>query len=397
MVRPLEVALLVKTDADWHRNVLMGASQYSEDAGGWNFTVPPADINGEVFLPEDWDGDGVICRATSDELEAAVLGKNVPAVNISWLDSTTNKIPRVCSDQRACAVMAARFLIEKQYENYGYIGFPPWRNYSNLIQETLQRELQQHGHVLHNYELSADAQQDHGINAEKLSEWIQSMPKPVALVVWDSIVGQKVVSNCIANGLEVPNSVAALCIEHDPLWSALAPVPISNIDQDPWRVGFNAAKLLHQLIKGEKAPDPPIQIPPISIVQRRSTEASSVKDPILDQAVKFIYENAKTGITVKDLLSHTGISRRGLETRFKDELSCSPAAFIRRIQLQAVARLLRTTNLTISVIAHRTGFAYPEVLMRAFKREFGVTPMQFRGAGSAKAADSKIQLRETAL
>ena len=175
--------------------------------------------------------------------------------------------------------------------------------------------------------------------------------------------------------------MAVLSIEHDPLWSALAPVPISYIDQDPWRVGYTAAKLLHSLIKGNAVPDEPIKINPISIVQRRSTEASAAKDPTLDRALKFIYEQAKSGITVKNVVDHVQVSRRGLEARFRNELDCSPAAFIKRIQLQSVAKLLRTTKLNISAIAQQTGFAYPEVLMRAFKREFGVTPMQFRGAG----------------
>ena len=401
MNKTIEIALLVKTNADWHRSVLMGAAQYSEDMGGWNFTIPPADSNGEVFLPEDWNGDGVICRITSEELEASLLEKDVPAVNISWLSCSTGQIPRVNSDQRACSSLAARFLIEKQYENYGYIGFPPWSNYSELIEETFQTELDQHGHRLHRFQLSPRAKRNHGINTNELTRWLVDLPKPVALVVWDSIVGQHVVSTCIANNLDVPGSVAVLCIEHDPLWSALAPVPISNIDQDPWRVGFNAAKLLHQMIRGDQNNATEILIPPISIVQRRSTEASSVKDPILDKAIKYIYDHAKTGITVKDLLDFTEISRRGLETRFKQELNCSPAAFIRRIQLQSVARLLRTTSWTISSIAQRTGFAYPEVLMRAFKREFGVTPMQFRGAGSAKGTTPSIvcakQPRENAV
>ena len=390
MKKTIEVALLVKTNSDWHRSVLMGAAQYSEDLGGWNFTIPPADSNGEVFLPDDWDGDGVICRITSEELESSILERNIPAVNISWLSCSTSEIPRVNSDQQACATMAARFLIEKQYENYGYIGHPPWSNYTDLIEMTFRSELESHSHSLYQFQLGTRAKRKGGINDDDLIQWLTELPKPVALVVWDSIVGQQVVSTCIANNIDVPGSVAVLCIEHDPLWSALAPVPISNIDQDPWRVGFNAAKLLHQMIRGDQSVSTPILIPPISIVQRRSTEASSVKDPVLDKAIKYIYENAKSGITVKDLLDYTEISRRGLETRFKQELNCSPAAFIRRIQLQSVAKLLRTTNWTISAIAQRTGFAYPEVLMRAFKREFGVTPMQFRGAGSAKGTEPSI-------
>lgn len=107
-----------------------------------------------------------------------------------------------------------------------------------------------------------------------------------------------------------------------------------------------------------------------------------MKDEDLSAAIKFIYESANAGIAVSDVVNHVGISRRALEGKFRAELKVSPAVFIKRIQLQSVAKLLRTTKLPISTIASRTGFNYPEVLMRAFKRVYGVTPMQFRGAGA---------------
>ena len=383
MHKPLDIALLVKTDADWNRNILMGAAQYSADFGGWNLTVPPADNNGEVFLPDNWNGDGIICRITSEPLETSVISKGIPAVNISWLNCATSKIPRVNSDEKGCAKLAARFLKEKQFDHFAYIGFPPWKNYSDRFEETFAEHLGKRGQKLHKFKLTSQ-RSSHGIDDASLSQWVQQLPKPVAIAVWDSIVGQILVKNCLAKQIKIPHSVAILCIEHDPLWSALAPIPISNIDQDPWRVGYTAAKVLHHMIKGGDTPKQPVLIDPLSIVQRKSTEASAVKDPILDKAIKYIYGNSKHGITVKDLLDHTGISRRALETKFKHELDCSPAVFIRRIQLQAVAKLLRTTKLTIASIANQTGFAYPEVLMRAFKREFGITPMQFRGAGPAE-------------
>ena len=234
---------------------------------------------------------------------------------------------------------------------------------------------------------------------DDLVEWLASRPKPFALVVWNSVIGQQVTQACLNQGYDVPQNVAILCIEHDPLWSSLAPVPLSNIDQDPWLVGYSAAKLLHTTIKGGPRPPRAIRIAPISIVQRLSTEASAVKDPVLGKALKFIYENARSGLSVSDVVAHVDISRRALESKFKQELNCSPGVYMRRIQLQAVARLLRTTKLTITAIAERTGFVYPEVLMRAFKRQYGVTPMQFRGAGlptNQKSRES-AQSRETVL
>ncbi len=384
MKKSLEIALLIKTETSWHRNIMMGVAQYAEDHHGWNFTVPPVNAAGEIFPPNDWRGDGIICRVTSQRLEKRITELNVPCVNVSWLKYLSSRIPSVYSDERACASLAGRFLLEKQFENFAYIGFPPWQHYPDTIETTLRAGIKQRGYELHSLQLSTEATESFGVDPARLVRWLEELQKPVGIVVWTSAVGQLVTKTCLENDMAVPQSVAVMCIEHDPLWSSLAPIPLSNIDQDPWRVGFTAAKLLHSMIRGDAPPTEPICIEPISIVQRRSTEASAAKDPVLDMAVKFIYQNAKTGLTVNEVVQHVSVSRRGLESRFRNELNCSPAAFIRRIQLQSVARLLRTTKLSISAIADRTGFAYPEVLMRAFKRDFGVTPMQFRGAGSAR-------------
>ena len=187
--------------------------------------------------------------------------------------------------------------------------------------------------------------------------------------------------------MRVPDDVAILCIEHDHLFSSLAPVPLTNLDQDPWRVGYLAAKLLDKLAQGGVPPKQEIRIPPISVVPRLSTDSTAVNDPELSTAIRFIYDNVKSGIVVQDVVKHVGISRRALETRFRNQLDCSPAAFIRKIQLQLVARLLRTTKLSVSQIAFRAGFEYPEVMMRSFKKEYSLTPMGFRYSGSSEKDD----------
>lgn len=374
------IALLVKTNSDWHRNVLMGVAQCAEDNGFWSFTVPEMGANDEVALPANWQGEGIIFRSTSPELEESVRRANIPSVNISWLRSSA-EIHKVVSDERACAEMAAKTLLEKQYENFGYVSFPPWCNYSNTIERTLAEQFQGRGFKLSSYPMCPDSRRTSGIDGTAMQQWLKSLPKPVAIVVWSSVVGNLVAKICRECDFSIPQTVAILCIEHDHLWSTLAPVPLSNVDQDPWRIGYNAAKLLNAMIKGESPPTEPILIPPICVVQRRSTEASIVKDPVLKNALDLIYKQAKTGITVKEIVAALGVSRRALEAKFQRYLECTPAAYIRRIQLSSVARLLRTTKLSITAIAHRTGYLYPEVLMRAFKREYGVTPMQFRGAG----------------
>jgi len=71
-------------------------------------------------------------------------------------------------------------------------------------------------------------------------------------------------------------------------------------------------------------------------------------------------------------------ARRLLEARFRKLLGRTPHAEILRVQLQRVKQLLTETDLTIEVIAERTGFAHSEYLSVVFRREVGLPPGRYR-------------------
>jgi AraC family transcriptional regulator len=49
-----------------------------------------------------------------------------------------------------------------------------------------------------------------------------------------------------------------------------------------------------------------------------------------------------------------------------------------KIRLGQAAGYLTTTGLTVEAIAHRTGYGTDAALSKAFKREFGASPGQYR-------------------
>ena len=179
-------------------------------------------------------------------------------------------------------------------------------------------------------------------------------------------------------GLRIPHDVAIICIEQDQLASSLAPTPLSFIDQDPIRVGYEAARLLDQLMSGSSVQETPKLVPPVGVVERRSTQIDLVDDELVARAVEFIHNHLGMPLQVSDLQRHLSVSRRQLEIRFKKSLGCSPGAKIRRTRLAHVKRLLKETDLPMAKVAELSGFEYTEVMMRSFKREFRFTPGDFR-------------------
>ena len=82
--------------------------------------------------------------------------------------------------------------------------------------------------------------------------------------------------------------------------------------------------------------------------------------------------------TVADLAAEAGTSRSVLAERFAHYLGEPPLAYLARWRLQLAARLLQTTRKTVLQVASEVGYESEAAFNRAFKREFGAPPGQFR-------------------
>ena len=98
--------------------------------------------------------------------------------------------------------------------------------------------------------------------------------------------------------------------------------------------------------------------------------------------------------TLTELAAEVGASRSVLAERFTHFLSEPPLTYLARWRLQLAARRLQTTRQTVLQIAADVGYESEAAFNRAFKREFGLPPAQYR----KKLAESSAQLtREKSL
>jgi LacI family transcriptional regulator len=373
------VGLLVQTASEWSRLVLRGVAEYAHEYGPWDFYIEPRGVYELVDLPDDWTGDGLIVRLTSSELAEAIHRSGLPAVNVSWLGKHSRSIPKVVSDEAACGRLAAEHLAERNFRSFGYVGPIGRPGYADLLGKAFCGWLDEAGLPVERFGNHRELAEKHLYQVrEDLKRWLTALPKPLGLLAWSSETGREITASCEETGHRVPDDVATLCAEHDILMSSLAPVPLSNIDQSPRRVGYEAAALLDRLMKGDAPPADPLLIPPLGVVQRQSTETWAVDDPLVARALRFIRDNAHEPIQVVDVRKAVNVSRRVLEHRFAHVLGRTPAAEIRRARLELVKRMLLETDLAITRVAERCGFNHPEVMIRCFRREVGVSPGQFR-------------------
>lgn len=83
-------------------------------------------------------------------------------------------------------------------------------------------------------------------------------------------------------------------------------------------------------------------------------------------------------LEVKQLSNEAGLSRTNLYVKLKELTGYSPKEFIRTIRLKKAAQFLKKTDLTVSEIAYQVGFKYPKYFSTCYRRQFGITPSQYR-------------------
>jgi AraC-like DNA-binding protein len=71
-----------------------------------------------------------------------------------------------------------------------------------------------------------------------------------------------------------------------------------------------------------------------------------------------------------------------LAERFARFLGEPPLTYLARWRLQLAARMLQTTREAVLQVASEVGYDSESAFNRAFKREFGMPPGQFRRSGS---------------
>ena len=122
----------------------------------------------------------------------------------------------------------------------------------------------------------------------------------------------------------------------------------------------------------------PFLIRPVKVVERESAIASTPTSHLLSSALEFIRKNAVKGIRVDDVAKALGISRRLADLRFQQFSGETINEAITRQKLDAVKKLLATTDRPIKVISEACGYTDLAYLKTLFKRRFGCTMRDWR-------------------
>jgi AraC-like DNA-binding protein len=105
---------------------------------------------------------------------------------------------------------------------------------------------------------------------------------------------------------------------------------------------------------------------------------AGARDPIVGRSLALLHSRVAHPWTIIDLAEEVGISRSALVGRFTRYLSEPPMTYLTRWRLQLAARSLESTPRGVAEIAGDVGYESEAAFNRAFKREFGLPPGEYR-------------------
>jgi LacI family transcriptional regulator len=374
-----DVAVVIPAEIAYGRGLLRGIRAYLREHEPWRVYLAG---QARTFSPEtllsDWAGDGVVLMLDRPWLVEPVRALACPVVDACGA-GLLDGLPAVRIDDQAVARLARDHLVARGYRHFGFVDDARY-NWSTARRDAFVRLVDEAGCQTEVYQLGGDGYEalTRVRQMRRLRQWVVTLTRPTAVFAANDIFAQQVLEACRAEGIAVPEELAVLGVDNDELLCDLAEPALSSVVPDAYRGGYLAAELLDSLIAGGEPPDETILVAPLGIADRRSTDCLALDDPHVTRAIAYIREHACRGLKVTDVLQLVPLTRRVLDSRFRQLLGRTVHEEIQRIRLARVRKLLLETELPLARIAELSGFRFPEHLSAAFKKDAGVPPGRYR-------------------
>ena len=371
------IALAYQLGAPHQERITHGIFRYAEEHGPWEIVSSPEGSALALEGLSGWGGDGIIAMLETKE-QMKLAGKlDCPIVNLTNSRKSSG-VPTVASDQRAIGQIAAEHFLERNFRRFGFYGLKEvW--YSKKRFMGFRNRLLREGCSVSVHETESSLLSDEPWKQDRrqLDKWLAGLSYPTAIFTAHDYRARMVLESCLDLGISVPDQVAVIGVDDDPIVCDFSCPSLTSIRQDGETVGRKAAELLDHLLSGGSVEED-ILVAPGELVERDSTRVTAAENPALRQCLDLMEAHHAELIDIAWLVSQLNISRRQLEKLFRNELDKTPNVVLSEIRVERAKTLLRDNpNMILREVAAGSGFSEPRRLNLVFQRFMGMTPRQY--------------------
>lgn len=378
-----KIALLFNANKVYDRQVVEGIGQYIQASQCmWDIFVEDEFIYHTNTINQ-LSIDGIIADFDDPKTVELLQHTLIPTIAVGSSYKQVDfypHFPYVATDNAALVEMALSHLQEKGLSQFAFYGLQvnTHKHWSIERRDAFVELMEKNHYPIYLYEGVQVHAQNWLEEQQKLIVWLKSLPSHTGIIAVTDARARHLLQACEYSKIAVPEELCVVGIDNEELIQYLSRVSLSSVEQGAREIGYQAAKLLHKLLNGQKAPGTPILIPPITVHTRNSTDYRSLSDPIVIQAMHYIRHRACHGIKVEQVLDHLEISRSNLEQRFKKEMDRTIHQVIHEEKIARAKNLLEQTDISIQEIADICGYPSVQYFYSVFKKEFEMTPKEFR-------------------
>lgn len=379
-----KISLLFNANKVYDREIIAGIAAYLQTTR----------VSWQIFIEEDFrcrlDGmdttkfDGIIADFDDPKVCEALAHTKIPvvAVGSAYKDEHNypDGVPYIATDNAAIVGLAFGHLVEMGLRRFALFSLPQSRD-NRWAQERegafcslLMRE-QLKGEIFRGQATAAPSWTE---SEQNLIQWLRDLPKPIGIIAVTDARARQLLQACDTAGIVVPDQVAVIGIDNDPLVGMLSRIPLTSVIQGAKEMGRSAANLLHKMLGGARLHNSRVLVPPVGINAQASSKHQSTTCPLVMRGLHFIRQYGCQGVRTEQVADYVGVSRSSLDAHFRTGLGRSVHDEILAHKLNAAKHALAHDSTQISDIAALCGFNTVQYLNAVFRREMSCTPREYR-------------------
>lgn len=377
-----QIVLLIETSRQLGRSILQGVIRWSQLYGPAALKVSAGHFHQELPKIDNNRKTGILARISDPGVLQLIREKNIPTV---VLEPNTEKLTRlreelglgvISINSTATGICGADYLYGQGFQKFAFCGFPN-RIWSEHRERAFVQKIAEFGFSCSVYPAG---KREMPIEKElpRLRKWINTLSRGTALMACDDDRARQILGICEQEQIRIPRDLAVLGAADDELLCELSAPPLSSIAFNLEEAGFEAMKMLFDLLKGNREKAGEIIVDPLWITTRLSTDCIAQNDRMITEALRFIRRNYLRPIGVLDVVRHVDVSRRTLENRFFAATGRTVMEDIVHQRIERAKQLLASTDESIARIGTLAGFFNYRSMLHAFNKYEKITPNEYR-------------------